>query len=55
MAFFFTMPMSKIIPIIAIIGSSIYNEAINLWVIIGALIVFGANFINISSEHKNNN
>lgn len=40
------------LPIIAIIGASFYSEAINVWVIIGALIVFSANFLNIWSENK---
>lgn len=40
------------LPIIAIIGASFYSEAINLWVLIGAIIVFGANFFNIWSESK---
>lgn len=35
------------LPIIAFIGASFYNEAINSWVILGAVIVFSANFINI--------
>ncbi len=40
------------LPIIAIIGASFYNEAINVWVLIGAIIVFSANFLNIWSENK---
>jgi drug/metabolite transporter (DMT)-like permease len=40
------------LPIIALIGASFYSEAINVWVIIGAMIVFGANFLNIWSERK---
>ena len=40
------------LPIIAIIGASFYSEAIDLWVLIGALIIFGANFFNIWSESK---
>jgi drug/metabolite transporter (DMT)-like permease len=40
------------LPIIALIGASFYSEAINVWVIIGAMIVFGANFLNIWSESK---
>jgi len=35
------------LPIIVFIGASFYNEAINVWVIIGAIIVFSANFLNI--------
>ncbi|MEH6445772.1 MAG: DMT family transporter [Oceanospirillaceae bacterium] len=40
------------LPIIAIIGASFYSEAINVWVIVGAVIVFSANFLNIWSESK---
>jgi len=41
------------LPIIAVLGASLYNEAINVWVILGAVIVFGANFFNIWSENRN--
>ena len=40
------------LPIIAIIGASFYSEAVNLWVIIGAVIIFSANFFNIWSENR---
>ena len=40
------------LPIIAFIGASFYNEAINIWVIIGAIVVFSANFLNIWGENK---
>lgn len=40
------------LPVIALIGASFYNEAINIWIIVGAMIVFGANFFNIWSESK---
>lgn len=40
------------LPIVAFIGASFYNEAINVWVIIGAVIVFSANFLNIWGESK---
>lgn len=40
------------LPIIALIGAIFYSEAFNVWVIIGAIIVFGANFLNIWSERK---
>lgn len=40
------------LPIIAFIGASFYNEAINFWIFIGALIVFGANFLNIWNETR---
>jgi drug/metabolite transporter (DMT)-like permease len=40
------------LPIVAIIGASFYNEAINIWVIVGAIIVFSANILNIWGESK---
>jgi len=40
------------LPIIAIIGAIFYSEAINLWVIIGAVLVFSANFLNIWSANR---
>ena len=40
------------LPIIAIIGASFYSEAINVWVFVGALTIFGANFLNIWSESR---
>lgn len=40
------------LPVIVFIGASFYNEVINVWVILGAIIVFSANFINIWGESK---
>jgi len=40
------------LPIIAIIGAIFYNEAINVWIIFGAIIIFSANYLNIRSETK---
>jgi len=40
------------LPIIAIIGAVFYNEAIDVWIIIGAIIIFSANYLNIRSETK---
>lgn len=40
------------LPLIAIIGAVFYKEAINIWVITGAIIVFGSNFLNILLESK---
>lgn len=40
------------LPIVAIIGAIFYNEAINAWVIIGAIIVFSANILNIWGEGR---
>jgi len=41
------------LPLIAIIGAIFYHEAINSWVIIGAIIVFGSNFLSIWLESRN--
>jgi drug/metabolite transporter (DMT)-like permease len=38
------------LPIIAIIGMMFYNEPLDIWVILGAIIIFGSNYINIWSE-----
>lgn len=40
------------LPIIAIVGASVYQEAIDIWVIIGAILIFGANYLNIWVETR---
>lgn len=40
------------LPIMAFIGMLFYNEALDIWVILGALLVFGGNFLNIYTEHR---
>jgi drug/metabolite transporter (DMT)-like permease len=40
------------LPIIAIIGYVFYNEAIDAYIIGGALVIFAANYLNIWSENK---
>ncbi len=40
------------LPVIAIIGFLFYNEPIDAFVILGALIIFGANYLNIWSETR---
>ena len=40
------------LPVIAIIGYLFYNESIDALVILGALIIFGANYLNIWSETR---
>lgn len=40
------------LPLIAFIGAMFYNEALNVWIFVGASLVFGANFFNIWSENK---
>lgn len=38
------------LPLIAVIGLLVYNEPIDAMVILGALIIFGANYLNLWSE-----
>jgi len=40
------------LPVMAFIGAAFYNEGLNVWVIVGALIVFVANFWNIWEEGR---
>ena len=40
------------LPIIAAIGMLFYNEPLDIWVILGAVIIFGSNYINIWSETR---
>lgn len=40
------------LPAIAIVGMLFYNEAIDIWVFVGALVIFGGNYLNIWSQTK---
>ncbi len=40
------------LPLAGIVGWVLYNEGLDLFVIVGALIMFAGNFINISAEKK---
>ena len=40
------------LPVIAVVGMLVYNEPIDLFVILGAAIIFGANYLNIWSETR---
>lgn len=40
------------LPTIAIVGMILYAEPIDLWVLIGAVIIFAANYINILAENR---
>lgn len=40
------------LPIIAVIGMAFYGEGIDIWVFLGAAIIFSANYINILSENR---
>ncbi len=40
------------LPVIAVIGMLVYNEALDIWVFLGALIIFGGNYLNIWAENR---
>jgi drug/metabolite transporter (DMT)-like permease len=41
------------LPVIAMIGMALYGEALDIWVLVGAAIIFGANYLNILTEAHN--
>ena len=40
------------LPFIAVIGFVLYDEALELWVLLGALIIFAGNYYNLRKEHR---
>lgn len=40
------------LPLIALVGMALYGEALDLWIIIGALVIFGGNYLNIWAETR---
>ena len=40
------------LPVIAIIAMLVYGEPLDVWVFVGALVIFGANYLNIWSETR---
>lgn len=47
------MPVDFVrLPVIALIGMAFYNEPLDLWVLIGALMIFGSNYANILREAR---
>jgi len=40
------------LPLIALIGLMVYGEAIDAFVLIGAAIIFGANYLNLWIETR---
>jgi drug/metabolite transporter (DMT)-like permease len=47
------MPMDFTrLPIIAAIGAIFYAEAMNVWIILGAVVIFSANYFNILAERR---
>ncbi len=47
------MPMDFTrLPIIAVIGATFYAESMDIWIIMGAVVIFSANYFNILSEKR---
>ena len=40
------------LPLIALIGLMLYGEALDLWVLLGAAVIFGGNFLNILNDKR---
>jgi len=40
------------LPLLAVIGSLFYAEALDVWVLVGGLVIFAANLINIGAETR---
>lgn len=40
------------LPTIAVVGMLLYNEAIDVWVFVGAALIFGANYLNITAQSR---
>jgi drug/metabolite transporter (DMT)-like permease len=47
------MPIDFIrLPMIALVAAQIYGEALDPWVFVGAAIIFGANYLNITADKR---
>lgn len=42
------------LPTIAVVGMLVYGEALDIWVFVGALVIFGGNYLNIWTETRGN-
>lgn len=40
------------LPVIAIVGMLLYAEPLDIWVLVGAVVIFGANYLNILTETR---
>ena len=40
------------LPVIAVVAMILYNEPLEIWVFVGALVIFGANYLNIWNETR---
>jgi drug/metabolite transporter (DMT)-like permease len=47
------MPIDFIrLPVIAVIGMLVYSEAVDIWIFVGAAIIFAGNYLNIWFETR---
>lgn len=47
------MPIDFVrLPLIAVLGMLIYGEAVDIWVVLGAVVIFGGNYLNIWGETR---
>ncbi|MCP4824396.1 MAG: EamA family transporter, partial [Shimia sp.] len=45
------MPIDFIrLPLIAVVGMTLYGEQIDIWVLVGAAVIFAGNYLNILSQ-----
>ncbi|MCB1362711.1 MAG: DMT family transporter [Rhodobacteraceae bacterium] len=40
------------LPTIAVVGMVLYNETVNVWILVGAVAIFAANYLNILAESR---
>jgi drug/metabolite transporter (DMT)-like permease len=40
------------LPLIAVIALFLYGETVEIWVILGAVVIFGANYLNLWHETR---
>lgn len=49
------MPMDFArLPLVAMLGIAFFSETVDIWVFVGAAIIFGANYLNIAAEARRN-
>lgn len=41
------------LPVIAVVGMLVYNESLDIWVFVGAVVIFAGNYLNIWFETRN--
>jgi len=40
------------LPVIAVVGMAVYGEPLDLWVLVGGLVIFGANWLNLAADSR---